>query len=304
MPSSEGIIRLSSTRKSLSGLWLGDAFGGSFFWKTDLEERIQSREFPPSPWRWSDDTAMGRSVVRCLEDRGEIEPDTLAHLFAEEYLREPVRGYGTMAHTVLHEIGQGVPWQQVASEVFEGKGSYGNGAAMRVGPVGAYFAGDIERVLEQARLSAMVTHAHPEGIAGALAVAAAAAWAAEARSLDGEAMLNWVLTHTPASTVRTNLARAREFPLDREPQEAAELLGSGERITAQDTVPYALWCAARHLDSYPEAMWTTVAGAGDMDTTCAIVGSIVVLSAPKGLPESWLTYAEPLNKEASAIDVS
>ena len=237
---------------------------------------------------------MGRCLVACLERHGEIVPEALALSFAQEYARDPTRGYGAMAHDVLYEIGRGTAWQQAAGQVFEGKGSYGNGAAMRAGPLGAYFADDIQRVLEQGRLSALVTHAHPEGQAGAMAVAAAAAWATQTQELDGRALLEWVWRHTPEGQTRTNLKLALEFPPGRDPEEAAALLGSGHKITAQDTVPFALWCAARHLHSYPEALWATVAGGGDLDTTGAIVGSIVVLSAREGIPEEWLTRTEPL----------
>ena len=52
---------------------------------------------------------------------------------------------------------------------------------MRVAPLGAYFADDLEMVRAQAVLAAEVTHAHPEGIAGAVAVALAAAWACRLR---------------------------------------------------------------------------------------------------------------------------
>lgn len=295
------VTGLERAWQSLTGLRLGDAFGGSFFWKTDLAERVQNRQLSPDEWRWSDDTAMGRSVYMCLVLHKKIVPDALADLFSQEYLRDPVRGYGTMAHTYLHEIGQGVPWQEAAGVVFDGKGSYGNGAAMRAGPVGAYFAGDIERVLDQARQSAIVTHAHPEGQAGAMAVAAAAAWAVQAKALNGREMLHWVWSHTPAGLTRSNLERALAFPLDQKPEEAAALLGSGQRITAQDTVPFALWCAARHLDSYPEALWATVAGEGDMDTTGAIVGSIVALCAHEGIPEQWQSQAEAMSLPQEVI---
>ena len=56
-------------------------------------------------------------------------------------------------------------------------------------------------------------------------------------------------------------------------------LGTGHDISAQDTCPFALWCAGGHLDSYEEALWLTVSGLGDRDTTCAMVGGIVALSA-------------------------
>ncbi|HEY9611981.1 ADP-ribosylglycohydrolase family protein [Allocoleopsis sp.] len=43
------------------------------------------------------------------------------------------------------------------------------------------------------------------------------------------------------------------------------VLGNGDRISAQDTVPFALWCAAQHLDNYQEALWLTVKGLGDRE---------------------------------------
>ena len=238
---------------------------------------------------------MGKSVFECLEQHGRIVPDELARLFAEEYHRTPIRGYGTMAHTYLHAIGQGTPWQQATREVFDGKGSFGNGAAMRVGPVGAYFAGDLKKVTDEAIQSAVVTHAHPEGQAGAVAVALAAAWASENPKGEGKAMLEFVLMNTPVGETRDNLERALDLSLESRPQEAAALLGSGQRIISQDTVPFALWCAARHLGSLSEALWATVAGEGDMDTTCAMVGSIVALCAENGIPEDWRNHAEPLS---------
>src|SRR6185436_13830866 len=81
-------------------------------------------------------------------------------------------------HEILTAIARGVPWQEIAPSVFDGQGSMGNGGAMRVAPVGAYFADRIERVVDEARLSAEVTHTHEDAQAGAIAVAvgAAVAW--------------------------------------------------------------------------------------------------------------------------------
>jgi ADP-ribosylglycohydrolase len=60
-------------------------------------------------------------------------------------------------------------------------------------------------------------------------------------------------------------------------------------------VPFSLWCASRHLDRYEEALWATVSGLGDRDTTCAIVGGIVALRVgAEGLPRDWLARREPL----------
>jgi ADP-ribosylglycohydrolase len=167
---------------------------------------------------------------------------------------------------------------------------------MRVAPIGAYFSDDPPLAAEQARLSAEITHAHPEGQAGAIAVAVAAAWAASAqRESDGRAMLDLVVKLTPGSKVRSGIEAARQMDFSRDPQAVAAVLGNGSRVSAQDTVPFTLWCAARHAGDYAEAMWTTVRGLGDMDTTCAIVGGIVALSAGReSIPEKWRASREPL----------
>jgi ADP-ribosylglycohydrolase len=54
-----------------------------------------------------------------------------------------------------------------------------------------------------------------------------------------------------------------------------------------------LWCSAHNLDDFEQALWLTARGFGDVDTTCAIVGGIVALSA-KEIPALWLKHREPL----------
>jgi ADP-ribosylglycohydrolase len=228
-----------------------------------------------------------------LERCGTIDRSVLAEVFARNFRAEPGRGYGSMARTILADVGDGVPWALAAGRVFGGQGSLGNGGAMRAAPVGAYFCEDLSRVVKEARASAEVTHAHPEGQAGAIAVALAAAWAAH--SHERGALFDFVLAHTPASKTRAGVERARALPLSEPIWRAETQLGSGHDVTAMDTVPFSLWCAARHLDNFEEAMWSTVAGLGDRDTTCAIVGGIIALRVgPAGLPDAWLRLREPL----------
>ena len=76
---------------------------------------------------------------------------------------------------------------------------------------------------------------------------------------------------------------------------AVSRLGNGTAISATDTVPFALWCAAKTLGSFEDAMWLTVSGFGYRDTNCAIVGGIVALSAgPESLPAEWVARRERL----------
>lgn len=282
---------------SLKGLSVGDALGQRFF-VPESEWRIEQREVPPAPWRYTDDTEMALSIVETLWRYGNIDPDALAQGFARRY--NPSRGYGLGAHGLLRSLQLGADWRTQVQQMFGGTGSYGNGAAMRVAPLGAYFADDLEAVRENAILSAQPTHAHPEGIAGAVGVAIAAALAfrvGEGESVSADRFLQQVAENVPESETRSGIKQAAELSSTSAVIVASQL-GSGYRISAQDTVPFALWCAAHYLDDYEEAFWATVSGLGDIDTNCAIVGGIVALSArEKGVPSAWIEARESFPKD-------
>src|SRR5687768_2512396 len=156
--------RLSAARVALEGLSVGDAAG-----------RHEHLDATDVVWQYSDDTEMGIVLLQVLEAHGAIDQDALAAGFARRFERDPERGYGAMTYWQLFQLTTGRDWRSVSTEVFGGHGSLGNGAAMRVAPVGAYFADDLGEAAHQAQLSAAVTHAHPDGQAGAIAVAVAAA---------------------------------------------------------------------------------------------------------------------------------
>lgn len=282
---------------SLEGLSCGDAFGECFRQESNRDAAARAaRTLPEGLWPYTDDTVMAVSIYACLERHGRIEPEWLAESFARQY--EPERGYGHSMNALLMRFAAiGTQnWFEEAQELFDGEGSFGKGAAARVAPVGAYFAHDLDAAAENAALSAIATHCHPEAISGAVAIAAATAMAWRRREApDGTAFLEEVRGCTPKSAVRDGIDRAIAIPETAPAIEAALRIGNGARGTAQDTVPFALWCAARSLHRYEDALWETVNGAGDADTNCAIVGGIVAMSAgAKGIPREWLARREPL----------
>jgi ADP-ribosylglycohydrolase len=280
---------------SLEGLSLGDSFGERFFVPFELAGMmLDRRALPTPPWRYTDDTVMALSIVETLERHGRIDQDDLARRFSRKYQADPSRGYGPMAHRVLAEIAEGSPWRQVSSAVFDGMGSMGNGGAMRAAPIGGYFWDDPERACREAQRSAEVTHSHPEGRAGAAAVAVAAA-RASAGHADPRDILDAAAALTPAGETRAGLVEALRIPPGSSVRTAVNALGNGSQVISQDTVPFALWCAGRHLTQFEEALWTTVSGLGDRDTTCAIAGGVVALAVgSEALPSKWLAAREPL----------
>ncbi|GGK83623.1 hydrolase [Planomonospora parontospora subsp. parontospora] len=286
---------LTRATASLYGLALGDALGSQFFVPAH-RPLLDSRTPPPGPWQWTDDTEMACSIHRVLTDRGHIDQDALAASFAAHHDFD--RGYGPATGRMLRLVREGGDWRTLAADLFDGSGSWGNGAAMRVAPLGAWFAGDLPQAVRQAELSARVTHAHPEAVAGAIAVAVAAAVAAAHADLSPGRFLDLVAEHVPPSAVAGGIGEARLLLTVGDPLLAARVLGNGRNVTAHDTVPFTLWAAARHLGDFTRAFWTTAAAGGDVDTTCAIVGGI--LAARTGLPDHWMRMVEALPAWAEA----
>ncbi|MEZ4367468.1 MAG: ADP-ribosylglycohydrolase family protein [Kofleriaceae bacterium] len=277
---------------SLEGLAVGDALGEALLGAPpgDAPLRLPPR---PRPWPWTDDTAMAISIVEVLAARGDIDPDDLAVRFASRYQAEPWRGYGGGAHAILAAIAAGTPWREASGRAFDGQGSHGNGAAMRAAPIGAYFAGDPARAAGAARASAAPTHAHPEGAAGAIAIAVLAA-AVFAGERDRARLLEVTRAHTPSGEVARGLGELAAL-LDADPLTVAATVGNGARVSAADTVPFAVWCALRHLDSLAAAVDACVDVGGDVDTTAAMAAGIVVGAVGlDGIPMAWRAGREAL----------
>ncbi|MFD4315587.1 ADP-ribosylglycohydrolase family protein [Streptomyces sp. NPDC058548] len=287
---------------SLHGLAFGDAFGDRWFGilRREGPAALEARTPPPeSLWQWSDDTAQALVLVRELADGGgDVDQDRLALGLATAYADDTHRGYGASMHDVLRRIGAGEPWREVVAGQFGDQGSWGNGAAMRVAPLGAWHAADLDVVAEQAARQSTVSHHHPEAVAGAVAVALAAALATRGRGGPAPArpeFLRAVAARLPDSDVRSGVRIAARMPERTSVRHAAEVLGSGYRMSGPDTVPFALWCAAGHLDDLHEGLWVTVAGRGDIDTTCAIAGGVIAArTGVAALPAAWHAAREPL----------
>ncbi|MGC7099986.1 ADP-ribosylglycohydrolase family protein [Amycolatopsis lurida] len=272
---------------SLYGLQAGDAFGAQITLPGDHPD-VVGRVLPPAPWAWTDDTEMACSVFAVLTRHGRIDQDDLAWHFQQHF--DPDRGYGSGAERVLLRYRRGESWREVAPSVF-GNGSWGNGGAMRVAPLGAWFGQDLDTVVAEAARSAEVTHAHPEGVAGAVAVALAAAFACTT-TLSGNDFLQAVAARVAPSEVRRRLEAATALG---GAEEVARELGNGREVSAADTVPLALWLAAHHFGDFTGALWTAARVAEDIDTVCAMVGGVIAARGGSGvIPLEWWNSCEPL----------
>ena len=169
---------------------------------------------------------------------------------------------------------------------------------MRVAPIGAYFAEAMDDVAQEASRSAQVTHSHRKLSAGYCRCCRSSMGMALRlchERPDRATFLDALLPFIPESGVRPKSRRARDISERTSVESVAAMLGSGYAISAQDTVPFVLWCAGEGLADYEEALWLTVRGLGDMDTTCAMVGGIVALfCGVENIPPVWRQAREPL----------
>ena len=281
---------------SLEGLSVGDAFGERAFGTAFGENSSRHATDGDARWHWTDDTAMALAIVEVLERFGTVNQDELAAIFARNYGREPARGYGAGAHRILSAICERTPWRVAAQTAFGGEGSCGNGGGMRAAPLGAYFCDDLERVVAQARLSAEPTHAHIDGIAGAIGIAVTAAMVF-AGERNPATIVATATAHMPEGETKRQMQRLVGLPAWRtaDVMTVAAEVGNGSYVRSSDTVPFAIWCATRFVDDYQAACHACWQVGGDVDTTCAMVGGIVVGAVGlAGIPAAWRATREPL----------
>lgn len=255
----------------LLGLAVGDALGGLFEAQTPegLAERFSSVErlfaYPQEELWYTDDTQMTIGVCEALLEDYEIIEETLCKMFVTNYL--PPRGYGMGARAVLDAMEAGRDYRLEAENYFPG-GSYGNGAAMRVAPIGLFFRKNYQRLWEQARLSALPTHLHPLGIEGAQLLALAIAIVCEMESFDRVRYFAELLKACESNEYRSKIRQASQV------QTAADLTALGNQIQALHSVPTCIASFALTPESFEYAVGNIILLGGDTDTLATMTGAI------------------------------
>jgi poly(ADP-ribose) glycohydrolase ARH3 len=255
----------------LLGLAIGDALGGMF--EAQSAEAIRARfpnaelliAYPTEEIWYTDDTQMAIGVAETLVAHGQIIEKALCQAFVANYV--PSRGYGRGARAVLDAMEEGRDHLQVAERHFPG-GSFGNGAAMRVAPVGLFFRDDHRQLWEQARASALPTHRHPLGIEGAQLLALAVALATQMDRFDRAALFTQLRSACESESYRAQLEAAERV------QAPGDLAGLGNRIEALYSVPTAIASFALAPESFEDTISNVIFLGGDTDTLAAMAGAL------------------------------
>jgi ADP-ribosylglycohydrolase len=201
---------------------------------------IKTKDFPlfHPQCRFTDDSVLTVAVAKAILDCGDYRS-----WIWEMGRRYPGAGYGTSF----------IGWLQ--SDEPAPYNSWGNGAAMRVSPIGLAF--DTEAVvLNEAKRSAEISHNHPEGIKGAQAVALAVFLARATQDKE---------------QIRSEVSRRFGYDLART---VAEIRPAYKfDVSCQGSVPEAL-ISFLDASSYEDAVRNAVSLGGDSDTLACIAGGI------------------------------
>jgi len=252
-------------------------------------------------WPYTDDSALTFALAESLLFRGGLDLDHLAVTFAVTYQRDPHRGYGAGAAQLLRRLAAGDDWRLAAAGQFGGRGSFGNGAAMRAAPIALHAHGSVDVALRLGRESATVTHTHPEGVDGAGVQAAAVALALAEPPATGVLLVEELCAAARTPRLRSALERVVELPRDAPPADVASMTGTGVR--AAEAVPAAVAAARLNPGSFPETIRFAIAMGGDVDTIASMAGAISGAARGEGaIPASWLDRTEGVHKARELAD--
>ena len=228
--------------------------------KRSYQERIQILDPKTSLFtdevQYTDDTCLTVAVADALLHNQDYEA------YIKEYgLKEMNIG---MAEFGRSRFGSGV----IAWLKGEGDGiSYGNGGAMRVSPIGLYY-NSFDKIMEEAKKSAIPTHNHEEAITSAQAVACAVFLAR---------------MHTPKKEIKEYIEKTFGYDLNY----SLEQLQKEYRFTSRssESIPQALFCFLES-NSFEDALRKSLSIGGDSDTIASIAGALG--ECYYGVPESFV----------------
>jgi ADP-ribosylglycohydrolase len=247
--------------------------------------RLGARAHPDFPFgQYSDDTQLARALLLGVRDTGGWDPAAFARRVEELFQQDAAVGAGPGTRAAAARLTAGASWREAGTPAPYA----GNGAAMRVAPLGILLADDPPRLIEAAVEQCLVTHLDPRCAGGAVAIAGAAALASRPGSLDAPSLLQelagmvatvdsgmagavvavaaWL--HLPPANARERLQQAA---LD--PGEGPEWRGISTHVVP--SVAWSLYAALRSPDDYWTAVRTAIEAGGDTDTMAAMAGGIV-----------------------------
>ena len=244
--------------KILGGI-VGDIIGSTREWHNVKTEDF---ELFPQGSCFTDDTVMTMAVAEWLMTDPSHSESALIKCMQRLGRKYPNAGYGGMFRR----------WLKTDNP--EPYNSFGNGSAMRVSPVGLY-ANSMEEALELARITASVSHNHPEGIKGAQAIAAAI-YLKRTEMFDDRGKIKRFIEQEFGYNLDVDLREIRkDYAFD---------------VTCQGSVPIAIMAFLQEPYCAEKAIRLAVSMGGDSDTIGCMTASIAAAERPHTISSSSFSH--------------
>ena len=278
----------------LAGVAVGDGLGAQREGRGMTRKgEIESLAGRLKQLTYTDDTHMTIGVAESLVESKGFNGEHMAQTFIRNYEAEPWRGYGPGPPRIFKMIQRGEPWHSAAGKLYRG-GSFGNGSAMRVAPVGLLYYNHPEKLRGIAYKSSSITHSHELGKEGAALQAYAISLAVSTPSnedIDREAFLRKLQDFTQNQLYREKIAGIKELLYEHDSAKVVAVLGNG--IEAPRSGPTAIYCFLRQPKSYKDCVIYAISLGGDIDTIAAMAGAISgAYLGIETMPEEWRAKME------------
>jgi poly(ADP-ribose) glycohydrolase ARH3 len=297
---------------SLVGTAIGDAVGAfSEGWYDTWPEAAGEMADRQSSLVYTDDTAMMIGVAESLAEKKGFDAEHMADVFAKNYYREPYRGYGPGPPRIFQLMMQGEAWDKAAEMIYPG-GSFGNGSAMRIAPVGVLYHDSVDDLRRVAYDSSRITHAHELGREGAALQAYAVGLATgldPSTPFSSEEFVACLERFIHHEVYKRKIDELRRLMGVLDKSRVVSSLGNG--IEAFNSVPAAIYSFLSHQGSFEESVLYAIGLGGDTDTIGAMNGAIAgAYLGIDSIPERWRNklenreYIEDLAQELWLIAIS
>ena len=279
------------------GTMCGDALGmPGEGWSAEAIKQKYGRLDTMQPGRlpagsYTDDSQMMIAILETLARKGRLDASYLAGQFVNGF--EPWRGYGGRIFGVMERLAAGTRWDRAGTD------SFGNGGAMRVGVLGAFYADDLEACAQAALDQCRITHHHPQGLAGAVAQALAVRMACQLGAQNKIPSPEFFLATIADMVESVDLHTANRL-------RAMPTITRGDEAGACAALSQTYACNATSAEAVPPAIGSFIASeqaeqtiviavglGGDTDTIGAMAGALAgAYWGLEALPGGWVQCLE------------
>ncbi len=238
--------------------------------------------------QYTDDTEQMIVLAQSIIDCGGFDVEDFAVRIARwgvDALNDPVRKslVGPSSAAAIAKLNSGISWKEA------GSGIPSCGSAMRVAPIGLFYA-DLKEIESNAALSSVPTHNSKGAIAGAVAVAIAVRCA-----LDGMDCFE-LIKEASARASKHDINLGKKIGLSyrlrtEQPQEVFIRLGTSYLV--YETVPCAFYCFSKHFEEPEKAVIEAANAGGDTDSIACVTGALCgALHGVGSFPQRWINGLE------------